>query len=73
MDTRLSYVKAFECKCGCAWTIEKSDPEYCWNCNSLGPHTIRTTCENTPKYLTIISDLSEEILFSQIEDNGVEL
>lgn len=67
-DSRLVYVKAFVCDCGCAWTIEKIDPEICWFCGSFGPHEVRSTCKADPKYMKLISEYSDEFLFTNIED-----
>ena len=65
-DSPLVYVKAFVCECDCGWTVEKSDPEICWFCGSSGPHEVRSTCRADPKYMRLISDYSEDFLFSDV-------
>jgi len=64
-----SYVKAFVCDCECGWTIDQLEPDRCWGCGSMGPHTIMTTSRLTPKYLRLISDYSEQFLFSEINND----
>ena len=68
MTSDLTYVKAYVCECGCAWTVEKQDPEICWACNSHGPHTVMATCRADPKLMSISSSYSEEILFSPVSE-----
>ena len=67
MNESLNYVKALLCDCGCAWAVEDDKPTNCWHCHSSGPHTAKTTSRATPKILNLISSLTEETLFSEIE------
>lgn len=68
MDSSTRYVKAYLCECGCAWSIDKFNPEICWFCGAIGPHEVKITSPVTPKILSISSKLAEEELFSNIEE-----
>ena len=65
------YVKAFICKCECGWSIDKEQPETCWNCGSTGPHLVSATSQSVPSFM-MIAGQDEDYLFSTLNEVPID-